>query len=119
MTDSEYVGLKQQMIVLPKLLITIDDLKDKSDRTLIHGYTCDRDTFDIVLSGGQIRKYVTEKMDVAPWYIQREMEIVQNEDYIPNKRVYPDRSDFEFCQLLIHRGYRVPFTTYDQTKGTI
>jgi hypothetical protein len=41
------------------------------------------------------------------------VEIRENEDYIPSKRLYPERCDFEFCKLLKETDVNLPFTTFD------
>lgn len=87
-------------------LITIDDLVNKSDRVLLYGYTIERKDFTILLLRGKIIKVVNYK----------ESEITTNDDYIPNKRVYPHHSDYEFCSLLMNKGYDVPYTTHILTK---
>jgi hypothetical protein len=86
-------------------LITVNDMINKEPRTLIYGYTIDRDTFEIIIDygDGEIKKFID---DVE--YI-----IESNYDFIPNKRVYPAKSDFEFCKLLIQRGIDIPFTIFE------
>lgn len=39
-------------------------------------------------------------------------------DYIPNKRVYPGKCDLEFCGLLMMKGFRIPFTFYEEPDCT-
>lgn len=85
-----------------KKLITIDDLKDKSDRVLMHGYTFERDSIIVKIENGEIIKYF--KGNIVP--------VKENKDYIPNKRSYPERCDYEFCKLLKERGCYISFTTW-------
>ena len=94
-----------------KHLITIKDLKDKSDRTLLFGYTCDRDTWHVYINNNKIISICysyNEKITEGNTII-----IEDNEDYVPNKRLYPERCDFEFCKLLKEYGINLPFTYYD------
>ena len=41
---------------IPKPVLSAEDLKDKSDRTLLYGYTCDRDTWHVYLEDGKISR---------------------------------------------------------------
>jgi hypothetical protein len=89
-------------------LITAKDLVNKENRTLLHGYTLERDTFDVELVNGEIVVEVNE--------FEKGLRIITpscNSDYVPSKRVYPAQSDFEFCRLLLERGVYIPFTFFD------
>lgn len=88
-------------------LITVNDLRNKEDRILIHGYTLERDTFIIELNNGKFIKII-EQYNKKPVFLS----IETNYDFIPDKRVYPKSSDFEFCKLLISRGIDIPFTSF-------
>lgn len=83
-------------------------LQDYTDRTLIYGYTCDRDTFHIYLEGGEVCGciYGFKAEEVTP------LDLKTLEQCIPNKRVYPHGCDLEFCEMLISRGIYIPFTTF-------
>ena len=35
---------------------------------------------------------------------------------VPNKRVYPETCDIDFCHLLISSGINIPFTIFDETR---
>jgi hypothetical protein len=92
---------------LPEKIITAEDLQDKSDRTLLYGYTCDRGTWHV---------YIQQNHIYAVIYLYSEepeqMEITSNSDYVPNKRLYPECCDFEFCKLLKEVDVSLPFTTW-------
>ena len=85
--------------------ITVDDLTNTSPRDLIYGYTKDRETFILQLDDGGsfVRHYGSGEST---------MKEILPEICIPNKRVYPDASDYEFCTLLKERGIIIPFTIY-------
>lgn len=99
----------------PEVVISPDDLENKSDRTLLYGYTCDRDTWHV---------YIKDEVIHTIWYNSREDDIVicelpnyiSNEQYIPNKRLYPECCDFEFCSLLKNKEVHLPFTTWDDNR---
>lgn len=94
-------------------LVTINDLTDKSDRTLLFGYDCDRVTFHIYIKDEEIHNvyYGGYNADKIEKFLA-----VTNEDYIPDKRLYPNCCDYEFCSLLTSRKIYLPFTTYDSKR---
>lgn len=89
-------------------VITIDMLKDKSDRTLLYGYDCDRNTHHVYIEGGRIYIYSYNSREVIK--LTSEDNIKENYQYIPDKRLYPETCDFEFCKLLMEFGIHLPFT---------
>lgn len=99
-------------------VITVDDLRIKKDRTLLYGYTCARSTFHVYLKDMKIHTVIynvdyTE--DEPKPFNMREIEISDNEDFIPNKRLYPAACDYEFSMLLGRvTGKSLPFTTYEE-----
>jgi hypothetical protein len=89
-------------------LLTEYDLNNKEDRILISGYTCARDTFITELEDGEIRSYTIDFHSKQRIY----RSIEYNSDYVPTKRVYPHKSDYEFCKLLRRQGVSISFTTF-------
>lgn len=86
-------------------VITGDDLTGPS-RVLIYGYTVDRDTF--VTRYDENSNTIT--VTIRPGkYDEASYSPTMNEGFVPNKRCYPDRCDYEFCKLLIERGVYVSF----------
>lgn len=81
----------------------VKKLQNKEPRCLLSGYTLTRRSFVIDLGfDGSITKYVDDE----------EKPINNILDCIPNKRVYPAKSDFEFCQILQSYGIEIPFTCF-------
>lgn len=114
MNKDEY-KLVEKMKPQKEHVLSPDDLKNKSDRTLLYGYTCDRDTWHV---------YIKDEVIHTIWYNAREDDVVicelpdyiSNKQYIPNKRLYPETCDFEFCSLLIDKGVHLPFTTWNDNR---
>lgn len=108
---------KQEIEFLKKFafrptVLSVDDLEDKSDRTLLYGYICTRHTWHVYLKDGVI----TTLMYFGVSSIADDINVVEirsNSEFIPDKRLYPTKCDFEFCKLLIANGGHLPFTTYD------
>jgi len=99
MTKNEF----ESLINKKSKLITVDDLINNNPRTLLSGYTLNRESFEVDLTWDQ---NIEVTIDNKP------VNVNFNENYIPSKRVYPEESDYEFCKLLIDRGVDIPFTNY-------
>jgi hypothetical protein len=125
---------EQQLEELRALLHTTDgpcvavsDLDDHGDRTLVYGYTLDRETFHVYLSDGLIHRFIY-RYRTAPGTAERSVEVVAHDaapamaasKLVPSKRAYPQLCDAEFCRILIELGAHVAFTSYEepQERGT-
>ncbi|MFK4132008.1 hypothetical protein ACI2KR_06895 [Pseudomonas luteola] len=93
--------------------LTINEFADKSDRTLIYGYTCDRDTFHMYIKNGQLHTLVYSSLKEI---IKHVTDTLAQEDMVPNKRVYPELSDFEACMAIKKLGVYISFTTFDEHR---
>lgn len=103
--------LRDVQVISRKL--TIDDLQDQSPRTLLYGYTCDRETWHVYILDGEIRTILYGGYsDKGVYDINPE----NDEDYVPDKRLYPECCDEEFCTLLLERGIHLPFTTFNENR---
>ena len=117
MTREEYEALQRIMRIDSKIRVT--ELLDLTPRMLIYGYDCDRNTFSLSLietpNGGLEfeRKLVKYPDTVLEYTTTKEINI---HSCVPNKRIYPDRCDFEFCTLLHNREVYLPFTTFRDEK---
>lgn len=87
--------------------LTIEDLEDKSDRTLLYGYTSDRYTWHVYVLNHEIITLMYGFGEI------REIHVDEDTEYVPNKRLYAECCDFEFCSLLAERGVHLPFTTFN------
>ena len=99
----EFESLKKVKQDKPTI-ITIEDLINRDDRTLLYGFTFNKDTWHVYLKNNEIYTVVYE-FNGRP----QPIEVRTNEDYIPDKRLYPERCDFEFCNLLKQKGFELPF----------
>ena len=84
-------------------VITASDLINKKDRTLLYGYTCTRETFHVYLKNMKIHVVIYQNYyvcEIVKLKNMREIIVKSNIDYIPDKRLYPEACDFEFCKLL-------------------
>lgn len=109
MKKAEYMMLLEKQNA--SSLITVDDLADKSDRTLLYGYTCMRDTWHVYIKFGRIFT-VVYCFGEDP----EEVSVQENSEFVPNKRLYPERCDFEFCELLKSKDIYLPFTIWERDE---
>ncbi len=118
MTNEELMQIKSYNKEKEEIL-SIDHLINKEDRTLLYGYTCDRETWHVYLKHKKIHaiKYKNNYIRKCPVYVEKIL-ICDNSDYIPNKRLYPTACDYEFCMRLKERGYELPFTSPDDREKT-
>lgn len=93
------------------------ELRNQEPRTLIYGYTCDRDTFHVYLGEDGIHLVVYNYHGMLALHC-RESEGIPLEDCVPDKRVYPEACDYEFCLILKRAGVNIPFTTWSEGRET-
>lgn len=103
--------------------VCLDDLDDKTPRTLLFGYDVTRATFHVYIdpSDGLIHvlKYTStgtgaeQKFLVISHTSGQSGGVARNEQFVPDKRLYPESCDLEFCRLLRRYGVSLPFTTFD------
>ena len=85
MNIKEFELLKKGDII-KKHILTVDDLNNKQNRTLLYGYTCNRETWHVYLKDEVIYTVMYggyDNIDISEVYVKT------NNDYIPNKRLYP------------------------------
>ena len=79
------------------------------DRTLIYGYTVERDTFHVYAQGGELHKFIYRTEATHPQGILTRTLVVvlyehrrafEAQELSPSKAIYWDRSDFDLCLSL-------------------
>lgn len=114
MNKEEHKILRSYDFVEPAL--HVNDLECKDDRTLIYGYTCDCDTWHLYLKDNHfVWVLYNHKNEILASYIKKEI-IIGEDPILPNKRVYPSASDFEFCALLKRYDVHPCFTSFDKER---
>ena len=124
MNKIEYEHLKNSDMGNNKI-IDSECLVDKKDRTLLYGYTCNKETWHVYIKDEQIHIVVydfewDDKLKKHKPSKLREIIPFSNCDFIPNKRLYPETCDFEFCKLLLeylNQDYTcLPFTAWQERE---
>ncbi len=85
--------------------------------TLLYGYDSERRTYHVFQHDNEIHLVIYTPGTDGPTIHEHKHDVTLPVDEImPNKRVYPALSDFNFCRALMNKGYSVPFTTYDPER---
>jgi hypothetical protein len=110
-------------------IIGIQELEPYTyNRTLLYGYTCERETFHVYVKGRKIYTVVYNTEYAINYNKElgsftrgepklngmRQIEVKSNRDFIPNKRLYPERCDYHFCRALKEKGIDLPFTHWSE-----
>lgn len=94
----------------------VDRLRNREDRTLLYGYTSDRTTVHVYMKDSLIHRveyaYNSPEED---WQVQINDTFVPDV-LVPNKRLYPEACDAEFCEILKSFGVALPFTKYNPER---
>lgn len=107
MKKEEY-DLLEKLEKVREQVITSDSLKDKTDRTLLFGYTCERATWHVYIKDNRIYTVI---YNYGKEPILRNVN--SNRDYVPDKRLYPECCDYEFCKILKRLDVHLPFTIWE------
>lgn len=59
--------------------------------------------------------YNTNYLTMTPENLE-EIEVKDNFGYVPDKRLYPETCDYEFCKLLKEAGVHLPFTSFNSNR---
>jgi hypothetical protein len=111
---TEYEALRAEPARSP--VINLADLTDRSDRTLIYGYCCNRLTFHVYLQGGRLIRYIYGEDGTGARVEILNTELLPAQCYVPDKRVYPEASDAAYCRLLKAQGVEFTFTTFGDNR---
>lgn len=118
MTKHEYQTLKTISVIdRNHPLLSIQHLTDTSNRTLLFGRMKDRSQYHIYIKNQKIH---CVQYDVTWLHNTPSPEGLctlkphTNQEYIPPNiaKIYPERSDYEFCKLLLQTGVTIPFAPY-------
>ncbi|MBD3004629.1 hypothetical protein [Streptomyces sp. 5-10] len=112
MHEEQFNEIKIPLKSVPK--IRADDFIG-ADRTLLYGYTCNRNTWHVYLQAGEIHLLVYEDVNKRIiWHQQHE--IWDSQSLVPDKRVYPESTDFQFARMLQHQHVDVQYLPFDQGR---
>ena len=113
MRISEYKKLLNQEEKEKKAFISVNQLKDRSDGTLLYGYDCNRNTYHMYLKNEEFNIFIYTSEKVI-FYNNYKDKLPIDQRLLPNKRLHPERCDYEICKLLKDEGIHLPFTKYNE-----
>lgn len=94
--------------------ISVAEISNLEDRTLLYGYTCARDTFHVYLKNNELHKVIySHQKEIL---LHHQGTTLDLDGIVPDKRLYPEACDFEFCSLLVVKGVNLPFTLVDANR---
>jgi hypothetical protein len=94
--------------------VVADDIPGP-ERTVLLGYTCDRQTWHVYLHGAYVHLLVYGARGGAVFRYEKRYRWLAAE-LVPDKRVYPESTDLDFSRLLISRGVELPFTNFNEDR---
>lgn len=89
-------------------------LVNQTDRTLLYGYTCERESFHVYLENGVLVRVIYNHARLLLDVVSGAALAVGR--LIPDKRLYPEACCAEFCTLLVEQGHHLPFTTFNDER---
>jgi hypothetical protein len=113
MTPVEHEKLKGMLF--EQMDVTIGPVPGP-DRTLLYGYDTDRRTWHVYQRHGELHRliYIDGNPETSPpeGYISAPR--LKVDIIVPNKRLYPEGCDFEFCKKLRKLNVHMTFLSYGQ-----
>lgn len=95
--------------------VSVDMLRSDRPRTLMYGYDGEKNTFHLYLDDQKVMHSVYYEPAWPFLLLSHESgSDLDVQKCMPNKRVYPERCDFEFCEILKRMGALIPFTSFDE-----
>jgi hypothetical protein len=109
MNQDQYEDICHRVVSDP--VITVADLQGP-DRTLLYGYDVDRNTWHVFLLDGEIHRVTEDGYGGPTTHLSNESWTIV--DLIPNKRAYPERTDYQFARFCVEHGEPITFTTFKE-----
>lgn len=88
------------------------DIPGGTPGTLLMGYTIERNAFHVYLDQDKKINVAVYRNDVMIRHQVENSDGIEISALIPDKRVYPEKSNFAFCKILMLRGHSIPFASY-------
>lgn len=113
MNKEEYSILNNEI----KELITIKNLTNKEDRTLLYGNSHMNYVHHLYIKNQNIYMVYYHSSYIEAVYCDKYIQ--SNDAYIRNfVKLYPECCDYEFCKLLLNKGLSLPFRIWDYRVKT-
>lgn len=111
----DFAQLNKLEQALTPPVVSVEQLADRTPRTLLYGYDTERHTWHVYLDeDGHIHRLLYDVGDTPLMHAAGPAGgCIENRQYVPNKRLCPESCDYEFCMLLRQTGESLPFTGFD------
>jgi len=93
---------------------SIKDFLNVADRTLLYGYTLERQTVHVYIKDREVHYFEYDLNGDTLFHKSGKFDYL--DELIPSKRAYPESTDPEFLSILVKNGLDNCFTTYDQER---
>lgn len=98
-----------------KAVINVAELdRSAEDRTLLWGYTLERDSFHVYIKDGVLHRVVYGYPNKLIIHIQGEE--LACASLAPCKRAYPAACDEQFSRLMLEKGQYISYTTFTERE---
>lgn len=87
-----------------------------TERTLLYGYTCDRHDWHVYLRGGMIHFLEVQYSKPKRPINASAGGGIDARSAVPDKRVYPESTDFVFALALRNKGINIPFLPFEEAR---
>lgn len=87
---------------------------DNTTKTLLYGYNTDRETYHLYQEYGELHLLVYSGKQLMDHKHGRTLPV---DKLVPNKRLYPESCNFDFCLQLKKLGVHLPFTNYNPERA--
>ena len=122
MTVDQFAALDRTVEQRLPFYLTVGLFSDDfSDRTLLYGYDCDRVTWHLYIDDGEVHLHCMDG-EVSTVRTNFSREALTRRDLlqsaiIPNKRLYPERCDYDFCAWAKQEGLYLSFTRFHADRA--
>lgn len=82
-------------------------------RTLLWGYDTDRNSWHVYNTDAGLIHRLIYRGDRAA---KHETMFSSLGELVPDKRLYPEACDYDFCRHLVNQGIHLPFTGFDHSR---
>lgn len=114
MNPTQYELLNSTIRPEPQV-VTAKCMYNQAERTLVYGYTADKDTLHVYLEAGVIHKVVYNFKGELLLH-KTERDGLMYAECAQAKRIYPETCDFDFCALLKRRGVALSFYVWANNR---
>jgi hypothetical protein len=107
----------------PRIYLEAKDFgnDDRNSKTLLYGYDCDRNTWHVFQNHHGLVFLHVYKNNLSSYETRQAIDVSGDgvadlQELVPNKRLYPEYCDFQFCAYMKEKGVHLPFTVWSEPR---